>query len=167
MLKNIIRQLNLTLTKQKQADSKFRITQISPNNTNLDDLAFGNKFNILTKINPNLDITFTVIDETRYNIIMSYQEKQIFTWFGIDTDQSNLVTKYHTFNKEEFLKQLSYLKTSQQSWDESISECVSELTICPRINFKDAFIQIHHSKIKSLREPFRALERIHQNYETN
>lgn len=115
MLKNIIRQLNLTLTKQKQADSKFRITQISPNNTNLDDLAFGNKFNILTKINPNLDITFTVIDETRYNIIMSYQEKQIFTWFGIDTDQSKIVTKYHTFNKEEFLKQLSYLKTSQQS----------------------------------------------------
>ena len=115
MLKNIIRQVNLTLTKQKQADSKFRITQISPNNTNLDDLAFGNKFNILTKINPNLDITFTVIDETRYNIIMSYQEKQIFTFLGIDRDQSKIVTKYHAFNKEEFLKQLSYLKKSQQS----------------------------------------------------
>ena len=137
MLKNIIPQLNLTLTKQKQADSKFRITQISPNNTNLDDLAFGNKFNILTKINPNLDITFTVIDETRYNIIMSYQEKQIFTLLGIDSDQSKIVTKYHAFNKEEFLKQLSHLTSSQQSWDESISEWLWELTICLRIHFRD------------------------------
>lgn len=115
MLKNFIRQLNLTLTKQKQADSKFRITKISPNNTNLDNLAFGNKFNILTKINPELDITFTIIDETSYNIIMSYQEKQIFTFLGIDTEQSKIVTKYHTFNKNEFLKQLSYLKSSQSN----------------------------------------------------
>lgn len=122
MLKNIIRQLNLTLTKQKKADSKFRITKINPNNTNQDDLAFGNKFDILTKINPELDITFTIIDETRYNIIMSYQEKQIFTFLGIDTEQSKIVTKYHTFNKNEFLKQISYLKQSQQSWNKSISE---------------------------------------------
>jgi hypothetical protein len=32
------------------------------------------------------------------------------------------VTKYHTFNKNEFLKQISYLKQSQQSWNKSISE---------------------------------------------
>ena len=136
MLKNFIRQLNLTLTKQKQTDSKFRITKISPNNTNLDNLTFGNKFNILTKINPELDITFTIIDETSYNIIMSYQEKQIFTFLGIDAEQSKIVTKYHTFNKNEFLKQLSYLKSSQQSWDEPISEWFWELTDCPRINFR-------------------------------
>jgi len=136
MLKNFIRQLNLTLTKQKQADSKFRITKISPNNTNLDNLAFGNKFNILTKINPELDITFTIIDETSYNIIMSYQEKQIFTFLGIDTEQSKIVTKYHTFNKNEFLKQLSYLKSSQSNWDETTTEWFWELTDCPRINFR-------------------------------
>ena len=115
MLKKFIRQLKLTLTKQKQADSNFRITEIHSNNSNLDDLAFGNKFNILTKINPYVDLTFTVIDETSYNITMSYQEKHIFTWFSIDTDQSKIVTKYHTFNKNEFLKQLSYLKSSQTS----------------------------------------------------
>lgn len=115
MFRNIKYKLNLPLTKNKKGDSKFRITEISPNNTNQDDLAFGNKFNILTKINPELDITFTIIDETRYNIIMSYQEKQIFTFLGIDTEQSKIVTKYHTFNKNEFLKQISYLKQSQQS----------------------------------------------------
>ena len=167
MLKNLIRQLNLTLTKQKQADSKFRITEISPNNTNLDDLAFGNKFNILTKINPELDITFTIIDETNYNIIMSYQEKQIFTFLGIDTEQSKIVTKYHTFNKNEFLKQLSYLKSSQQSWDEPISEWFWEPTDWLRIHFRGTFIQIHHSEIKSLRERFRALERTSWKHETN
>lgn len=166
MLKNFIRQLNLTLTKQKQDDSKFRITQISPNNTNLDDLAFGNKFNILTKINPNLDITFTVIDETRYNIIMSYQEKQIFTFLGIDTDQSKIVTKYHAFNKEEFLKQLSYLKQSQQSWDETTAKWFWDLSDCPRIHFRGCFIRIVHNKIKTLRERFRALERISIKHET-
>ena len=115
MLKNIKSQFNLALTRLKQTDSKFRITKINPNNTNQDDLAFGNKFDILTKINPESDITFTIIDETRYNLIMSYQEKQIFTFFGIDTDQSKIVTKHYTFDKKEFLKQLSYLKSSQQS----------------------------------------------------
>ena len=167
MLKNIKSQFNLALTRLKQTDSKFRITKINPNNTNQDDLAFGNKFDILTKINPELDITFTIIDETRYNIIMSYQEKQIFTFLGIDTNQSKIVTKHYTFNKKEFLKQLSHLKSSQQSWDESISKCFSELTDCPRIDFRGSFIQIHHSKIKSLREHFRALERISIKYETN
>lgn len=167
MLKKFIRQLKLTLTKQKQADSNFRITEIHSNNSNLDDLAFGNKFNILTKINPYVDLTFTVIDETSYNITMSYQEKHIFTWFSIDTDQSKIVTKYHTFNKNEFLKQLSYLKSSQTSWDETISKCFSELTICPRIDFRGSLIQIDKSKIKTLRERFRALERISIKYETN
>ena len=115
MFNNIKSKLNFTLAKLTKDDSKFRIIKIHSTNDTNDILAFGNKFNILTKINPELDITFTVIDETRYNIIMSYQEKQIFTFLGIDSDQSKIVTKYHAFNKEEFLKQLSYLKTSQQS----------------------------------------------------
>lgn len=67
-------------------------------------MAFGNKFDILTKINPELDITFTIIDETRYNIIVSYQEKQIFTFLGIDTKQSKIVTKHYTFDKKRIFE---------------------------------------------------------------
>lgn len=46
---------------------------------------------------------------------MAYQEKQIFTFLGIDTDQSKIVTKHYTFDKKEFLKQISHLTSSQQS----------------------------------------------------
>lgn len=115
MLKNLKRQFNSRLTKIKKGDSKFRIIKIHTNNAKQDNLAFGNKFDILTKINPYIDVTFTIIDENQNNIIMAYQEKQIFTFLGIDTDQSKIVTKHYTFDKNEFLKQLSYLKSSQQS----------------------------------------------------
>ena len=115
MLKKLKRQFNLSLTKIKKGDSKFRIIKIHTNNEKQDVLAFGNKFDILTKINPYIDVTFTIIDENQNNIMMAYQEKQIFTFLGIDTDQSKIVTKHYTFNKKEFLKQLSHLTSSQQS----------------------------------------------------
>lgn len=115
MLKKLKRKFNLPLTKIKKGDSKFRIIKIHKTNEKQDMLAFGNKFDILTKINPYTDVTFTIIDENQNNIIMAYQEKQIFTFLGIDTDQSKIVTKHYTFDKKEFLKQLSYLKSSQQS----------------------------------------------------
>lgn len=115
MFENLKRKFNLPFTKIKKGDSKFRIIKIHPNNVKQDNLAFGNKFDILTKINPYTDVTFTIIDENRNNIIMVYQEKQIFTFLGIDTDQSKIVTKHYTFDKKEFLKQLSHLTSSQQS----------------------------------------------------
>lgn len=115
MLKNLKSKFNLPLTKIKKGDSKFRIIKIHTNNAKQDNLAFGNKFDILTKINPYIDVTFTIIDENQNNIIMAYQEKQIYTFLGIDTDQSKTVTKHYTFDKKEFLKQLSYLTSSQQS----------------------------------------------------
>lgn len=115
MFRNIKYKLNLPLTKNKKGDSKFRIIKIHTTNEKQDILAFGNKFDILTKINPYIDVTFTIIDENQNNIIMVYQEKQIFTFLGIDTDQSKVVTKHYTFDKKEFLKQLSHLTSSQQS----------------------------------------------------
>lgn len=115
MLKNIKSQLNLVLTKLKQTDSKFRITKINPNNTNQDDLAFGNKFDILTKINPNLELTFTIVDEIDDKLILTYDEKTTTNIVSFNTSYTKYETKYHAFNKNEFLKQISYLKSSQQS----------------------------------------------------
>lgn len=115
MLNKFKSKINFTLTKLKKADSKFRITKIHTNNDEYDDLAFGNKFDILTKIDPNLDFTFTIIDEIDNKLILSYGENVIHNLVGFGANYTEHLTKYHTFNKNEFLKQLSYLKTSQSS----------------------------------------------------
>ena len=108
MPNNIKSKINFALTKLKKADSKFRITRIHSTNDKNDELSFGNSFNILTKIDPSLAVTFTIVDEINDKIIMSY---------GV-------------------LKQLSYLKSSQQSWDKPISEWFWKPSDCSRINFR-------------------------------
>lgn len=115
MFKNIKSKLNLAFTKLNRSDSKFRITKIHTNNDKYDDLAFGNKFDILTKIDPNLDFTFTIIDEIDDKLILSYGENIIHNLVGFGANYTEHLTKYHAFNKNEFLKQISYLKTSQSS----------------------------------------------------
>ena len=118
MLKNIKSKLNFELIKLKKADSKFKITKIHSNNDNYDDLAFGNKFDILTKIDPNLDFTFTIIDEIDDKLILSYGENVIHNLVGFGANYTEHLTKYHAFDKNEFLKQITYLKNlnpSQQS----------------------------------------------------
>ena len=106
---------NFTLTKLKKADSKFRITRIHSTNDKNDQLSFGNSFNILTKIDPNLDFTFTIIDEINDKLIMSYGENVIHNLVGFGANYTEHLTKYHAFDKNEFLKQISYLKSSQSS----------------------------------------------------
>ena len=107
--------LNFTLTKLKKADSKFRITRIHSTNDKNDQLSFGNSFNILTKIDPNLSLTFTIIDEINGKLIMSYTENVIHNISGFGVKYTEHLTKYHAFNKNEFLKQISYWKSSQSS----------------------------------------------------
>lgn len=120
MFKSLTSKLNFALTKLRKADSKFRITTIYENNDPNDQLSFGNKFDIMTKIDilakyPNLNITFTIIDEIDDKLIMAYNQNiiHIIDVFGINYTQH--LTKYHAFNKNEFLKQISYLKSSQSS----------------------------------------------------
>ena len=115
MSKKFKSRINFKLTKLKKADSKFRITKIHSNNDNYDDLAFGNKFDILTKIDPNLDFTFTIIDEIDDKLILSYGENVIHNLVGFGANYTEHLIKYHAFDKNEFLKQISYLKTSQSS----------------------------------------------------
>ena len=107
--------LNFALTKLKKADSKFRITRIHSNNDKYNNLSFGNNFNILTKIDPSLALTFTIVDEINDKLIMSYSENIIHNISGFGVKYTEHLTKYHAFNKNEFLKQISYLKTSQSS----------------------------------------------------
>ena len=120
MLNTIMSKLNFTLTKLKKSDSKFRITKSHSDNDKYNDLSFGNKFDIMTKIDilakyPNLNITFTIIDEIDDKLIMSYKQSiiHIIDVFGVNYTQQ--LTKYHAFDKNEFLKQISYLKSSQSS----------------------------------------------------
>lgn len=118
MSNNIKFKLNFTLAKIKRADSKFRITHIHSTNDKHDELAFGNNFNILTKIDPNLALTFTIVDEINDKLIMSYNENVIHNISGFGVKYTEHLTKYHAFNKNEFLKQINYLKNqnpSQQS----------------------------------------------------
>lgn len=122
MSNTIKSKLNFALTKLKKADFKFRITHIHTNNDKHDELLFGNSFNILTKIDPNLAITFTVIDESNGKLIMSYGENVTHNIVDFGVNYTKHLIKYHVFDKNEFLKQLSYLKPSQQSWDEPIPE---------------------------------------------
>lgn len=107
--------LNFELTKIKKADSKFRIVRIHSTNDKNDQLSFGNSFNILTKIDPNITLTFTIIDEIDDKLIMSYGENVIHNLVGFGTNYTEHLTKYHAFNKNEFLKQISYLKIFQSS----------------------------------------------------
>lgn len=136
MSNNIKFKLNFALAKIKRADSKFRITHIHSTNDKHEELAFGNSFNILTKIDPSLALTFTIIDEINDKLIMSYSENVIHNISGFGVKYTEHLTKYHTFDKNEFLKQITYLKSSQQSWDEVISECSWELSDWPRIHFR-------------------------------
>ena len=125
MSNNIKSKLNFALTKIKKADSKFRITHVHSTNNKYDELAFGNNFNILTKIDPNLALTFTIVDEINDKLIMSYNENVIHNISGFGVKYTEHLTKYHAFDKNEFLKQITYLKNqnpSQQSWDEVIPE---------------------------------------------
>lgn len=115
MLKQIKSKINFELAKLQKVDSKFRITHIHSTNDKNDQLSFGNSFNILTKIDPSLALTFTIIDEINDKIIMSYRENVIHNISGFDVKYTEHLTKYHAFNKEEFLKQISYLGSSQQS----------------------------------------------------
>lgn len=115
MLNTITFKINFTLTKLKKSDSKFRITKIHSDNDKNNDLAFGNNFNILTKIDPNVSVTFTIVDEIDNKIIMSYGENVIHNISGFGVKYTKHLTKYHAFNKNEFLKQISYWKSSQQS----------------------------------------------------
>ena len=115
MFDNIMFKLNFTLTKLKKSDSKFRITKIHSDNDKYNNLSFGNKFDILTKIDPNLDFTFTIIDEIDDKLILSYGENVIHNLVGFGANYTEHLTKYHAFDKKEFLKQISYLKTSQSS----------------------------------------------------
>lgn len=135
MSKKFKSRINFKLTKLKKADSKFRITKIHENNDKYDDLTFGNKFDILTKIDPNLDFTFTIIDEIDDKLILSYGENVIHNLVGFGANYTEHLIKYHAFDKNEFLKQISYLKTSQSSWDEPIPECFWEPSDYPRIHF--------------------------------
>lgn len=107
--------LNFTLTKLKKADSKFRITRIHSTNDKNDQLSFGNSFNILTKIDPSLALTFTIVDEIDDKLIMSYSENVIHNISGFGVKYTEHLTKYHAFDKNEFLKQITYSKSSQQS----------------------------------------------------
>lgn len=107
--------LNFTLTKLKKADSKFRITRIHSTNDKNDQLSFGNSFNILTKIDPNLALTFTIIDEINDRLILSYGKNVIHNISGFGVKYTEHLTKYHAFDKNEFLKQISYVKPSQSS----------------------------------------------------
>lgn len=120
MFNTITSKLNFTFTKLKNGDSKFRITKIHSDNDKYNDLSFGNKFDIMTKIDilakyPNLNITFTIIDEIDDKLIMSYNQNIIHTIDVFGVNYTKQLTKYHTFNKNEFLKQLFYLKSSQSS----------------------------------------------------
>lgn len=115
MLDNIMSKLDFTLVKLKKSDSKFRITKIHSDNDENNDLAFGNNFNILTKIDPNVSVTFTIVDEIDNKIIMSYGKNVIHNISGFGVKYTEHLTKYHAFNKKEFLKQITYLKSSQQS----------------------------------------------------
>ena len=90
MLKSLTSKLNFELTKMKKADSKFRITTIYENNDPNDQLSFGNKFDIMTKIYilskyPNLNITFTIVDEVNDKLIMVYNQNiiHIIDVFGV------------------------------------------------------------------------------------
>ena len=136
MLKSFKSKLNFALSKIKKADSKFRITHMYSNNDKHNVLSFGNSFNILTKIDPNLELTFTIVDEIDDKLILTYDEKTTTNIVSFNTSYTKYETKYHAFNKNEFLKQISYLKSSQQSWDEPISEWFWEPSDCPRINFR-------------------------------
>lgn len=139
MIKQIKSKLNFELTKRQKGDSKFRITHIHTTNDTYNELAFGNNFNILTKIRPDLGVTFTIIDEIDDKIILAYDEKTTTNIVGFNTSYTKYETKYHAFNKNEFLKQITYLKNqnpSQQSWDEVISEWSWEPLDCPRIHFR-------------------------------
>lgn len=107
--------INFALTKLKKADSKFRITRIHTTNDKNDELSFGNSFNILTKIDPSLAVTFTIVDEINGKIIMSYGENVTHNIVDLGINYTKHLNKYHVFNKEEFLKQISYLRSSQQS----------------------------------------------------
>ena len=115
MFNIIISKLNFTLAKLKKSYSKFRITKIHSDNDKNNDLAFGNNFNILTKIDPSISITFNIIDEIDDKLIMSYKQNIIHTIDVFDVNYTQQLTKYHAFNKKEFLIQLSYLKSSQSS----------------------------------------------------
>ena len=115
MFNNIKSKLNFTLTKLTKADSKFRITKIHSTNDKNDSLAFGNSFNILTKIDPTLSLTFTIIDEINDKLILAYDSKTTINIIGFNTSYTKYETKYHAFDKNEFLKQLSYLTSSQHS----------------------------------------------------
>lgn len=115
MLKSFKSQLNFALSKIKKTDSKFRITHMYSNNDKHNILSFGNSFNILTKIDPNLAMTFTIIDEIDDKLILTYNTKTTVNIVGFNTSYTKYETKYHAFNKKEFLKQLSYLETSQKS----------------------------------------------------
>lgn len=110
MSNTIKSKLNFALTKLKKGDSKFRITHIHTTNDTYDQLSFGNSFNILTKIDPNLALTFTIIDEINDKLIMSYSENVIHNISGFGVKYTEHLTKYHAFDKNEFLKQISYLK---------------------------------------------------------
>lgn len=110
MLKQIKTKLKFELAKRQKGDSKFRITRIHSTNDKHDQLSFGNSFNILTKIDPNLALTFTIIDEINDKLIMSYSENVIHNISGFGVKYTEHLTKYHAFNKNEFLKQISYLK---------------------------------------------------------
>lgn len=107
--------INFALTKLKKADSKFRITRIHSTNDKNDELSFGNSFNILTKIDPSLAVTFTIVDEINDKIIMSYGENITHNIVELGTKYTQHLTKYYAFNKNEFLKQISYWKSSQSS----------------------------------------------------
>lgn len=107
--------INFTLTKLKKADSKFRITRIHSTNDKNDQLSFGNSFNILTKIDPSLALTFTIVDEIDDKLILTYDTKTTINIVGFNTSYTKYETKYHAFNKNEFLKQISYWKSSQSS----------------------------------------------------
>lgn len=115
MPNNIKSKINFVLTKLKKADSKFRITRIHSTNDKNDELSFGNSFNILTKIDPSLAVTFTIVDEINDKIIMSYGENITHNIVELGTKYTQHLTKYYAFNKNEFLKQISYWKSSQSS----------------------------------------------------
>ena len=113
MLKNIKSKFNFKLTKLKKADSKFRITKIDSMNDKNNPLSFGNTFDVLTKINPKHEITFTIIDEIDDKLIMFYDEMKTVNLHCFAKSYTTWNKKYHAFNKNEFLKQLSYLTPSQ------------------------------------------------------
>lgn len=136
MIKQIKSKLNFELAKHQKGDSKFRITHVHSTNDTYDELSFGNNFNILTKIRPDLGVTFTIVDEIDNKLILAYDEKTTTNIVGFNTSYTKYETKYHAFNKNEFLKQITYLKSSQQSWDKTISEWFWELSDWPRIDFR-------------------------------